>query len=175
MNNIGKSNSKNAISRAAIVQALFETYESIYDIDMETYAYQCYHESENYSELNIAGSGEDFFDALKKNIKKVVYSDDREYVQKMLRKETLLSALKKEKFYSFVYRLILDGKPVYHKIRATTEFLNDGWHILLGVRNVDETIRQDNRRNETIAMMQQKKKIIWMQYLPVRGATLRRI
>lgn len=151
-------NSKNAISRAAIIQALFETYESIYDIDMKTCAYQCYHESENYSELNIKSSGEDFFKSLVGYVKKVIHEEDQEFVLEKLQKDVLFPALEKEKFYSFVYRLMLDGKPVYHKIRATKELLDNRWHVFLGVRNVDETIRQDNMRKETIALMHQKEK-----------------
>ena len=46
--NGGKSTS----SHEVILRALFENYESIYDIDAETNAYYCYHESESYSDLN---------------------------------------------------------------------------------------------------------------------------
>ncbi len=149
---------KDALSYEALVKALFENYESIYDIDAETGKYQCYYESELYKELMISESGEDFFAALKVNVPKVIYQEDREYVLKMLRKNNLLSAIENERYHSFVYRLLIDGKPVYHKARATMESIRGRPHILIGVRNVDETIRQERVHMDALASMQQKEK-----------------
>jgi len=149
---------KTGLSSEAIMRALFENYESIYDIDAETSAYQCYHESNLYSELGIKSSGEDFFAVLSSNIPKIIYPEDQPYVRKMLFRETMLRVLKKDRYYSFVYRLMLGGKPVYHKVRATLETVNGRRHILLGVRNVDETIRQEKAHTEAIVSMYQKEK-----------------
>lgn len=142
----------------AITRALVENYESIYDIDAETSAYQCYHESDSFSELSIESSGNDFFATLIGNIPKTVYADDQDYVRRMLRRETVLAALQKEKYYSFVYRLMLEGQPVYHRIRATMEEVNGRPHILLGLRNVDDIIRQEQSHAEALAVLQQKEK-----------------
>ena len=48
------------LSYDAAVSALFENYESVYGIDVNTSAYQCYHESASFQELQIDSSGEDF-------------------------------------------------------------------------------------------------------------------
>jgi len=153
-----QNNPKNALSYEAITRALFETYESIYDIDVKTSAYQCYHESDAYSELQIESSGQDFFKSIACNVPQTVYHEDVEYALGMLRRTSMLSALKKDKYYDFVYRLMLEGKPVYHKARATMEKVNGRPHILLGIRNVDETIRQEKAHTEALAYMYQKEK-----------------
>lgn len=150
--------SKSISSYDAILRALFENYESIYDIDVETYAYQCYHESDAYSELKIANSGENFFKALSEPISKTIHPEDRGYVLTMLDSSTVIDALNKDKYYSFVYRLMINGKPVYHKIRATMETIDGRPHILLGIRNVDDTIRHEKAHTEALALMQQKEK-----------------
>lgn len=142
----------------AIVRALFEKYESIYDVDIATGAYQCYHESELYRELMIASSGDDFFSSLRPYISRVIHPEDREYVYQMLQRDAMLAVLSSHKYYSFVYRLLVDGKAVYHKIRATLEMIDGSQHILLGVRNVDETIRQERTHMEALASMHQKEK-----------------
>ncbi len=147
---------KNALSYEAIVRTLFENYESIYDVDVETSAYQCYYESDSFSELKIASTGNDFFQALSFNIWKLIYPEDREYVGRMLSRENMLRSLQKERYYVFVYRLILDGRPVYHKIRATLEQIDGRLHFLIGVRDVDETIRQEKAHTEALAFMHQK-------------------
>lgn len=158
MNDRAYRNPKNQISREAIINALFETYESIYDIDTVSGAYQCYHESDYYSNLNIENSGDDFFANVKDNINKVIYFEDREHVCNMLNKDALLRALSNNRFFSFVYRLMVDGKPLYHKIRATTEVIEGRKHILLGVRNVDDAVRTENWHQEVIAAMHKKEK-----------------
>ncbi|MBQ1501198.1 MAG: hypothetical protein IIZ45_01090, partial [Firmicutes bacterium] len=61
----------------AAVSALFENYESVYGIDVNTSAYQCYHESASFQELQIDSSGEDFFAALADNIVRSIYPEDQ--------------------------------------------------------------------------------------------------
>ena len=118
---------------------------------MASSAYQCYHESDSYSELQIESSGEDFFAALTDNVPDVVYHEDLAYVRQMLRRDAVLRGLEQNKYYELVYRLMLDGKPVYHKIRATLDLTRQSPHILLGIRNVDETIRQEKAHTQTLA------------------------
>jgi len=152
------SNPKTELSYEAILLALFENYESIYDIDAETSAYQCYHESDSYSELRIAGSGEDFFAALSSHVPKAIHPEDCAYVQRMLDRDTMIAALEKEKYYSFVYRLLTAGEPSYHKIRATFSWVDGRRHILLGVRDVDETIRQEQAHTQELLSISRKEK-----------------
>ena len=152
--NGGKSTS----SHEVILRALFENYESIYDIDAETNAYYCYHESESYSDLRIAMSGENFFKDLVPEADRTVYEEDRNYVKSALSKEVLLEGIKREKYYSIVYRLLIDGEPVYHKIRATMGDIDGRLHILIGVRNVDETIHQEKAHEKAIVSMHQREK-----------------
>ena len=142
----------------AAVSALFENYESVYGIDVNTSAYQCYHESASFQELQIDSSGEDFFAALADNIVRSIYPEDQAYVLKMLDRDRMLAGLKKDKYYSFVYRLLVDGKPLYHKVRATLEDVDGQPHVLLGIRNVDDTVRLEIAHSEKIASMYQKEK-----------------
>lgn len=139
-----------------IVNALFETYESIYAVDAETSVYWCFHESDSYSLLRLENHGEDFFEALETNILKAIYKDDQEYVRQMLCRETMDSALKKARYYSFVYRLVIDGQPLYHKFRATTGDMDGRPHYLIGIRNVDNAFRQDRAQAEALSSMHTK-------------------
>lgn len=149
---------KSALSHEAILRALFENYESIYDIDVETDAYHCYHESESYSDLCVARGGEDFFGDMIADADRIVYAEDREYVKHALLKDVMVDNISRDKYYSIVYRLVIDGEPVYHKIRATMGKIDGRDHILIGVRNVDETIRQEKAHEEALSAMHQKEK-----------------
>ena len=152
----GSSKSYKAFSHEALVKALFENYESIYVIDAETSAFQCFHESGPYSSLCLEMHGDDFFGSLESNVIKAIYPKDQEFVRSMLSKEALREALEKDRFYSFVYRLMIDGKPLYHKLRATKDLVGGRPHFLIGIRNVDAAFRQDKALAEKLAVMHSK-------------------
>ncbi len=147
-----------ALSRNAIVRALFENYESLYVVNVETSAFKCYHESESYSSLSIEEEGEDFFGTLEKNVETAIYLEDREFVLRMMTRQNLMSALTGERFFSFVYRLMIDGKPLYHKLRATMDTVDGTPHFLIGVRNVDASFRQDKALAEKLTQMHSREK-----------------
>lgn len=147
-----------ALPREAIAKALFENYESIYVVDAETAAYRCFHESDSFSTLRFENSGDDFFRALKINILRTVFTEDQPFVSRMLSKEALIAGLKEEKYYSIVYRLMINGKPLYHKLRATTDVLNGHTYILIGIRNIDKAFRLDKAYAKEISSMQNKEK-----------------
>ena len=144
------------LSYDAIIKALFENYESIYIVDAETSEYKCFHESDSYSSLCLESEGDDFFEALKANILRTIYVNDQEYVRKKLTKEALASGLKKDKFYTFVYRLMIREKPLYHKFRATKDFVDGRMSYLIGIRDVDKAFRQDKAQAREISSMHSK-------------------
>ncbi len=148
----------NELSAEAITIALFEKYEGIYDIDVETSEYQCFYQSRSYSKLGINDSGDDFFSDLPKFVPKHIHPDDVKYVCKMLNRERIIASLKKEKFYSFVYRLLIGDSFSYYKIRVTYGTVGDRLHFLLGVRDVDETVRQEKAHTQALDSMRQKDK-----------------
>ena len=152
----GSNKKHEALSHDAIVRALFENYESIYAVDAETSAYQCFHESDSYSSLRLEDRGDNFFKTMESNIIKTIYWEDQEFVRTMMSKQALLSGLNKEKFYSFVYRLMIDGKPLYHKLRATKDLVEGRPHFLIGIRNVDAAFRQDKALAEKLSSMHSK-------------------
>ena len=149
---------RNELTYEVIVKALFEAYESVYDIDAETFAYARYHESEAYHGLQLARSGKDFFTAMIAYVNEYIHPEDRAYVIERLSPQTLFSELKKAKTYTFVYRLIMDDKPIYHQIRATMANVGGRPHILFGVRNIDTVMRLEQEHVEAIASMRQKER-----------------
>ncbi len=150
------SKKHNALSHEAIVKALFESYESIYAVDVGTSAFQCFHESNSYSSLRLEDHGDNFFDALESNMLKKIYIEDQEFAHRMLSKEALCAGLSRDKFYTFVFRLMIDGQPLYHKLRATKELVEGRPHFLIGIRNVDAVFRQDKELAEKLTTMHSK-------------------
>ncbi|MBQ9179867.1 MAG: histidine kinase [Firmicutes bacterium] len=129
-----------------IAKVLFESYENIYAINLETSAYCSFHESEAYRKLQLSKSGDDFFSDLTKKVNNVVAPEDREYVLRMLSRENLIKGLDANKYYTFVYRIIRDGKEIYHQIRATYQPTDSGMHAFLGILDIDYMVRQEQAR-----------------------------
>lgn len=140
-----------------IAKALFESFENIYDVNLETSAFSSFHESEAFRKLQLDQSGADFFAVLPEQIEEVVAPSDRKYVRKMLTRDNLVNGLNENKYYSFVYRLMQGDREVYHQLRATYQPMDDGMHIFMGVRNIDDMMRQEQLHQKELSAMQQQK------------------
>ena len=151
---IGQEN----LSYESIAKAIFERYESIYCVDMDTHAYKCYYASTSYREFGIDEEGDDFFLSLKTNIPATVYKYDQDYVLGMLTYEALKKGLEEDRYYSFIYRLVIDGVPVFHQFRATKEDAADRNRVIIGIRNIDAMMRREKEYTEGLESMLQKEK-----------------
>ncbi|MGI6264227.1 MAG: sensor histidine kinase [Acutalibacteraceae bacterium] len=146
---------REALSYEEIAAALAENYESVYLIDEQTGGYKCYYESEAYHTLAIARSGSDFFGAADRFIERVIHKDDRAYVRRMLARTTMHEELDKNGRYAFIYRLILDGTPVYHQARVARE---GAAGVIVGVRNIDMQMRHEKEYVDALETMLAKER-----------------
>ncbi len=151
-----KEHVKSAVTYRMIAEALFDNYESIYDIHRDTHAYKTYYQSDYYQELELAKEGQDFFKDLPAGIYRIIAPEDQKYMLRMLNKETMLSNLKKEKLWRLVYRINYEGKSLYHQLRAILQEADDGVHILMGIKNIDDLIRQRIEYAQQMESMRQQ-------------------
>ena len=153
-----KNKEERSVSYEQIAKELFENYESIYDIDLSTSAYRIRYQSEFYQSLNLADRGDDFFRDLQQGILQSVAPGDQADVLRMLQKETLVRRIEKDRYDSITYRIESGGRQIYHQLRATLQLVGGQRHILIGVRNVDASIRQEMAHREEMESMRQKEK-----------------
>ncbi len=88
--------------------------------------------------------GEDFFEACRQAVPRLVYADDRERVAAALQPEALRAALGSRPAFYLDFRLLADGRPQYYRLKAL--YTEHGRHILLGVSNVNEQITEEQRQ-----------------------------
>ena len=151
-----KGKVKSAVTYKMIAEALFENYESIYDINLNTLEYKTYYQSDFYQELELAKEGHNFFKEFPAGIDRTIAPEDKEYVLRMLEKDTFIAGLKKEKYYRLVYQIQRGKETIYHQLRATFQEADDGMHILMGVRNIDDLVRQNIAHDKEVESMRQK-------------------
>ena len=121
-----------------IAEAFLGTFSSIYYVDAETNEYQWYSISDDFQSLRIEQSGKDFFVNMARDARQVIHPDDLHIFTEELTKEVLLNADETE----FVYRLMIDGRPLYHSMRVIQGGLGEkARYFILTVRNIDEEYR----------------------------------
>ncbi|MBQ8973854.1 MAG: GGDEF domain-containing protein [Clostridia bacterium] len=128
---------------ARVAMALLIDYSSVYYVDLKNNHYQCYSTNQGYQNLEIESSGEDFFGDCQRDIRAVIHPDDWDKVAEVLTRETLLQKFHNDDAVSVVYRLMIDGKPIYHTMRILHDASGEEDCLFLGVLNVDKTVRAE--------------------------------
>lgn len=120
---------RNEIEKYAAIQALAEnsarmlaledTFECLYDVELESGKYACYIKGELY-EANVAPklveSG-DFFADLADNIEATIFFEDREDLYNTLTREAIKLELTGADHFDYYYRINTDEEPIWFKLR----------------------------------------------------------
>ena len=123
-----------------IAEALLVDYTSVYYVNIRTNEYCWYSVNPEFHSLQIEQGGDDFFKNLIRDGKKVVYPEDLHIFVEDLQKDKLLAAFDRGMMQDIEYRLMIDGRPVWHRLRMIRGLENeeDDDYIVLGVENIDE-------------------------------------
>lgn len=124
-----------------IANALLVDYTSVYYVNAVTNEYQWYSTDDEFHSLHIEKGGKDFFKNLVRDADKVVYEPDKHIFMQDIQKENLLAQMKKGTMQNIKYRLVIDGKPVYHSLRLIRGLSDDDDYFILGVLNIDKEER----------------------------------
>ena len=127
-----------------ISEALLIDYTSVYYVNAVTNEYQWYSNDSEFHSLKLQPSGKNFFEYLVRDAENVVYEEDKHIFIEDMKKEKLISDMKKGTMQSIIYRLMIDDKPVYHKLRLIRGLDNDSDYFILGVINIDNEIQMKN-------------------------------
>ena len=133
-----------------IAEALLVEYTSVYYINAKTNEYQWYSADPEFQSLHIEQGGKDFFKNLKRDADKVIYEEDKHIFMQDIQREQLLSLVGKGAKRRIEYRLMIDGKPIYHALSLIRGIDEADDYFILGVKNVDKEVRdrQQAEKNE---------------------------
>lgn len=139
-----------------IATRLAENYEAIYYINIETGAFQEFSKSDKYASMQVPVEGRDFYEETRLNVERFVHPDDREFARNLYHKETMLKNLEDKKFYSYKYRLLINGKQRHFQF--TMMHAPDGKHFIISEKDIEDEITAENMRLEN-----QKKQVTFTQ------------
>ena len=140
-----RSDNTNALDFNSLAKALTNDMESIYYVDVETDTYLEFVSDGSYGSLKLQISGEHFFDECRENAGRVIYVEDRDRVIAAMEKQTLLYTLQRRGTFTMDYRLLIDGKPLYYRMKVIPVGGQDRSHIIIGVSNIDAQITEDQK------------------------------
>ncbi len=135
-----------------IAEALFVDYSNVFYVNAVTNEYVGYAVDSEHHILVEAKKGDDFFADLITDSKELVYKDDQHIFINDIQKENLFKKVLDGEMQSIEYRLMIDGKPVWHRLRVIRiACKGSDEYIVLGVTNIEEEVafREERKRLET--------------------------
>ena len=121
-----------------IAESLLVDYSSIYYVNAATNEYYWYSANSEFYSLKLEQCGDDFFENLIRDCKKVIYEEDQHIFLEDIQKENLLSAMKIGSMQNIDYRLMINGVPTWHSLRLIRGLDENTDYFILGVINIDE-------------------------------------
>ncbi len=134
-----------------IAGALLVDYTSVYYVNAVTNEYQWYSTDDEFHSLHLEQGGDDFFKNLVRDADKVIYEPDKHIFIEDMQKDKLLAQMKKGEMVNIEYRLMIDGKPVYHSVRLIRGLSDEDDYFILGVLNIDKEVRARLDAEKTVA------------------------
>ena len=125
-----------------IAYALSSGFEIIYYVDTDNDHYVEFGTEGHYEDLQIVKSGSHFFDDAAETIEKTVYEFDKLRVSVNLQKDSIMAQLADSRPFSMTFRIQTGGQPVYYSLKVVRANTHDDHHIVIGIANVDDQIRQ---------------------------------
>lgn len=127
-----------------VAKALSKSYDAIYFVNTYDNSYKIFNEELQFQKLDIELKGQDFFKESLINITKVVHENDINVVRDFIDKRNLLQKLQNGETVSQVYRLIIEGQPIYYRMKVM-RIQSDKEHIIVATENVNKEVLNEHQ------------------------------
>ena len=124
-----------------IAKALSADYVYLYYVNMDTEAFVEYSPDPRREDLSLERHGEDFFAASRKDALQYLYREDQKAFTNAFTHENVEKTLDAQGAFTLTYRLLINDVPTYVNMKAV-RMQGDRTHIIIGVSNVDNQMRQ---------------------------------
>jgi len=128
--------------------ALTKHFDSLYYVEIATGKYTEYNPGNMLEKIGVPSNGNDFFTDSQKNAPKCIHPDDLDLVISLHNKSAMLEHLRDNRFYSAVYRLIINGKIIH--VRHFEIMCEDNEHILCCLENIEDEIQEREERERNL-------------------------
>ena len=115
------------------IAALSPDYTVLYTVDPETGHYTQYSPSKEFRSFGLATQGEDFFGDVVLDAPKAIAPEDIERHLRVFTKENMMREIREKGFFVHEYRMVMEGKTVPTRLKATMVEEDGREKIILGV------------------------------------------
>ena len=126
-------------------------YFSIYIVDPDTDEFVEYSATQEFNDLEVEKSGGDFFNLSRKNMERLIFSDDKERFLGTFYKEKVMSILERDGTFTMKYRLVIGDTPIWVSMKATLLEDKDGRHLIIGTNNIDAQMKRELEYQKHVA------------------------
>ena len=149
--NAQREDRKKSATFTQIAERLASHFDLIYYIDCNNSHYAELSAHDTSGKLRIQEEGEDFFTTARKNVDRLIYSEDRDRIRLFLDRDNLISRLEGRRHLTEDYRMVVDGgKTQYTRMSVT--YSSDRSHFIICVENRDEDVRKENEHIAALSM-----------------------
>lgn len=137
-----ENNKRNHLTFAGIAEALAADYIALFYVNTKDDVYQLYSCSERFKLLGINEKGTRIFtgpDGLTSHI----YKEDLLIYKAACNKENILKVLSVDKSFALTLRMVDENEPKYVRIKVTRMMLEDEFHVVIGISNIDDQMRRE--------------------------------
>ena len=146
-----KADREKSVTYTQIAETLAAHFDLIYYIDCENAHYAELSAKRKSGELKVQEEGKDFFAACRKNLDRLIYSEDRERIRNFLDRDHLISGLGNRRMLTEDYRMLVDGgKTQYTRMEVT--YSSDHSHFIICVENRDNDVRREQEHLAALSM-----------------------
>ena len=139
------------ITYEKVAKALADDYFSIYVVEPDTGKFVEYSATGEYDSMGVEKSGEDFFTLSRKNMERLIYTEDRERFLGTFYKEKVMSILERDGSFTMKYRLVVGGTPTWVSMKATLLEDKDGRYLIIGTNNIDAQMKRELEYHQRVA------------------------
>ena len=140
-----------SITYSRVARALAGDFFSTYVVNPTTDHFVQYSSTEEYDELGVEREGDDFFNASRRNMERLIYEEDRDRFMGTFTKEKIMSILERDGNFTMKYRLMFGDIPVFVSMKATLLDDKHGRHIIIGTYNIDAQMKREQEYRERMA------------------------
>ena len=137
------------------LSALEGDYLCIYIVDPETGRFREFSSANGYeAAFSQAKEGPDFFATMREGIRTYCHPDDVNRVLAAIAGENVTAGIEKEGIFTVSYRLMVNGKPRYVRLKAAMVEEKEGRRIVVGVNDIDTQVRREENYMNHLAQAQ---------------------
>jgi len=130
------------LTYAGIAEALAYDYDCIYYVNTKSNEYIEYKSSEEYKKLKLPTAGSNFFEFCQGEFANHVYVDDKDTYLTAVNKDNLMKVLSVDRVFLLTFRIIMNGKAIYLRMKASRMAAEDNHHIVIGLSNIDDSMKR---------------------------------